>query len=156
MINNPINEIYIGQTINLKRRINNYKNYNKLIHQRQLKESFIKFGYEKHNIKILMVCNHDELNFWEEFYIKLFDSFEGKHGLNRTSGGKSHKRMKGILKNDEWKLKISQSHRGKKRKPFSEEWRKNISISHIGIERTERWIENLKIAAKKEKIIMDI
>ena len=150
-ITSPINEIYIGQTINLRRRLNSYKNYNKLVHQKRLKDSLIQFGYEKHDISILKICNHDELNIWEEFYIKFFDTFEADYGLNSTSGGKSHKRMKGVLKTSEWKENISNAHKGKKREPFSDEWKQNISNGHKGLLRNETWLNNLKKSAKIRK-----
>ena len=151
MITSPLNKIYIGQTINLKRRLNAYKNYKKLIHQKKLKDSLEKFGYENHDIKILIECNQKYLNLWEEFYISLFNTFLSEDGLNSTSGGKSHKRMLGIPKTKEWKEKISKAHIGKKREPFSKEWKDNISKAHKGMLRHDKWLENLKKSAKKRK-----
>jgi group I intron endonuclease len=151
MIINPLNKIYIGQTINFIRRMNSYKNSQKLRHQLRLKESLVNYGFENHEIIILCNCNQNELNFWEEFYIKLFNTFEGDYGLNATTGGKSHIRMKGVPKSDEWKLKISKAHVGKKRAPFSKEWIENISKSHKGLIKTTEWLENLKQAARLRK-----
>lgn len=151
IIINEVNEIYIGQTINFRRRLNSYCNFNKIRSQRRLKESFLKYGFENHKIEVLLKCEQDKLNFWEEFYISLFDTFDGSHGLNGTSGGRSHKRMKGCVRTEEWKKNISKSHLGKKRKEFSQEWRDNISKSHKGIKRTEEWLNNLKLAASVRK-----
>ena len=150
-ITNPNFEIYIGQTINFKRRYNAYSNFVKLKSQKKLKDSFVKYGFENHKIEIIIECSQDELNFWEEFYVALFNSFNSEHGLNSTSGGRSHKRMLGIAKSEEWKNNISNSHKGKKRAEFSKEWRDNISKAHKGIPRTESWIKNLRSAAKKRK-----
>lgn len=150
-ITNPNFEIYIGQTINFKRRYNSYSNFLKLKNQKKLKDSFVKYGFENHKIEIILQCSQDELNFWEEFYVTLFDSFKSNYGLNSTSGGRSHKRMLGVPKSEEWKNNISKAHKGKKRSEFSQEWRDNISKAHKGLPRTEKWIENLKSAAKKRK-----
>ena len=150
-ITNSNFDIYIGQTINFKRRCNSYSNFLKLKNQKRLKYSFVKYGFENHKIEILLECNHDELNFWEEFYVALFDSFKSEHGLNSTSGGRSHKRMLGVPKSEDWKNKISKAHIGKKRAEFSQEWKDNISKAHKGMPRTESWIENLKSAAIKRK-----
>ena len=151
MITSPTNQIYIGQTINFRRRLNSYKNFKKSIHQLRLKNSFTLHGFENHKINVLIECICDELNFWEEFYINLFDTFNGEHGLNATSGGKSHKRMKGVPKTQDWKEKISKAHIGKKRQPFDSQWKENMSKSHKGIIRHDDWIFNLKEAARKRK-----
>ena len=42
-ITSPTNKIYIGQTINFNRRMNVYKNFNKIIVQKKLVNSFKKY-----------------------------------------------------------------------------------------------------------------
>ena len=128
-ITSPDFNIYIGQTINLRQRICHYKNFIKLKSQKKLKDSFLKHGFENHKIEILIECSHNELNFWEEFYVALFNSFKSEHGLNLTSGGRSHKRMQGVPKSEEWKSKMSKIKSGKKRGSLNEEWRYNIGIA---------------------------
>lgn len=149
MITSPSNKIYIGQTINFKRRYNAYKNFNKLYKQRALLNSFIKYGFENHRIEVIHYCKQDELNLWEEFFISMFCSYED--GLNCTTGGNAPKKKKSIPKTKEWKKKISLAHIGKKRPEFSQEWRNNLSKSLKGIPRTKEWIENLKKAANRRK-----
>jgi group I intron endonuclease len=72
MISSPSNNIYIGQTISFNRRMNSYKNYNKIKNQKALQNSFKKYGFENHKISILINCNKNQMDFWECFYIKLF------------------------------------------------------------------------------------
>ena len=110
-----------------------------------------KHGFENHKFEILRFCEKSELNFWEIFYIKLFETFDSEHGLNCTSGGNAPERKKGETKLEEWKIKISESHKGKKREEFSQEWKNNLRNSHKGIKRNENWLENLKKSAKKRK-----
>jgi len=150
MITSPSFKIYIGQTVNYKRRINNYKNINVIKHQKRLVNSLRKYGFDNHKFEILCFCKKEELNFWESFYIKLFDSFYGEHGLNSTSGGDSPK-MLYIPRTEDWKKKISNSKKGKKREPFSQEWLDNISRSHKGMKKTKEWLDNLKKAAQIRK-----
>lgn len=149
MLSNPSNNIYIGQTTSFRRRMNAYKNFHKIKNQKALKNSLKKYGFQNHNVSILRECDKIEMDFWECFYIKIFDSFE--NGLNSTSGGATPVKKKGYTISDDWKAKISQSHMGKIREPFSAEWRENISKSHIGIKRTDVWIKNLKEAARLRK-----
>jgi group I intron endonuclease len=90
MIVNPSNNIYIGQTINYTKRYNSYKNSNTSNKsQGKIYNSIKKYGFDKHNVSILRLCSREELNFWENFYIKLFDTFKSRDGLNLTSGGDS-------------------------------------------------------------------
>ena len=146
-ITNPNNKIYIGQTINFNRRINTYKNFNKIFHQKKLVNSFKKYGFDSHKIEVLINCKAEELNFWEEFYINLFDSFKSDYGLNSTSGGYIPKNKLSTPLTSEWKEKISKAHIGRKREAFTKEWKENISKSAKKIIKNETWINNLKEAA---------
>jgi group I intron endonuclease len=151
-IKSPSGKIYIGQTINFRRRINSYKNYKNCIqNQTRLLKSLNKYGFENHNIEVLLISKREELDFWEEFYIALFNSFNSKFGLNSTSGGKTPKKLDKQKRTQEWNDKISKSHIGKKRLPFSDEWKQNISKSLKGIVRGDTWLLNIKKAAIKRK-----
>ena len=79
-----------------------------------------KYGTESHKIDVLLKCSPNELNFWEAFYIKLFNSFDSKDGLNLTSGGD------GVTHTEETKYKISLGNRGK---VVSMETRNKLSIA---------------------------
>ena len=87
-ITSPSGRIYIGQTINLKTRINNYKNL-KCKKQIKLYNSIIKYGWNNHNLEIIeeVLCLNDKflLNFLEAYWINVYNSF--KKGLNCTIGG---------------------------------------------------------------------
>lgn len=150
-IKSPSGKIYIGQTINYRRRINSYKNYKNCIqNQTRLLKSFTKYGFENHNIEVLLISKREELDFWEEFYIALFNSFNSEFGLNSTSGGKTPKKVNKPIVTQEWKDKISKSLIGKKRL-FSDEWKENISKSLKGMVKSDTALLNLKKAAKVRK-----
>ncbi len=85
------NKVYIGQTI--KTLIHRKKQHHSLSLSKQIKTKsyFIraidKYGINKFKWEIIKVCNNiNELNKWEKYYIKKFNSF-GKGGYNLTNGG---------------------------------------------------------------------
>jgi group I intron endonuclease len=131
-ITSPNNNVYIGQSNNIHKRFYLYK---KLRCKSQIKlyNSFLKYGQENHKFDILCECNTDELNNLEIKYIKEYNSFNSKNGLNLKSGGNSGgclsdeskekirqkakgriSKIKGIPKSEETKLKLSLINKGKK------------------------------------------
>lgn len=83
-ITSPSNKIYIGQSLNIEKRL---KSYQKLKCKGQIKlyNSLLKYGYYNHKVEILEICSVDELNDLEIHYIKLYNSC--KEGLNISPGG---------------------------------------------------------------------
>ena len=66
-ITSPTGKTYIGQTMDLSRRENEYKKlYCK--GQKKLYYSILKYGWEQHVFEILEKCNLDQLNEKEIFY----------------------------------------------------------------------------------------
>lgn len=104
----PSNKIYIGQSVNIYRRINHYKNV-KCVDQPKLYHSLIKYGWNAHKFEIIHECDKSELNNLEKFYIKQFNTFNTECGLNLTDGGE------GADVTAETRLKISKSKLGIKR-----------------------------------------
>ena len=120
IIISPTNCIYIGKTNNLRKRYNHYSSLT--CHgQKKLYSSIKKYGVENHEFGVLMNCAINELNLWEMFYIKLFDSFDTEHGLNLTSGGD------GAQHTEEAKSRIGKASKGR---VASEETKAKLSISH--------------------------
>jgi group I intron endonuclease len=69
---NPKGKIYIGQSINLEKRINDYKHLNYSKNQFKLNNSFKKYGIDSHIFNVIEICEIQELNdrerYWQEFY----------------------------------------------------------------------------------------
>jgi len=126
-ITSPIGRIYIGQTINLKRRICSYRNLF-CNNQPRLSRSIKKYGWENHILEIIDECNVNELDSKEIFYIKFYSSFETNHGLNLTSGGKSGVLAKHIIK------RISNKNRGRS---LSVETRNKLRLANLGKKQSE-------------------
>lgn len=88
-ITSPSGKIYIGQSSNIKKRMNSYKAMNCKA-QVRLHRSFLKYGFENHIIDIIEVCDIDRLNELEVIYIEKYQSC-GKKGLNCMIGGAAPK-----------------------------------------------------------------
>lgn len=84
-ITNPNGSMYIGQTIDFKRRCSEYKrNFNT---KSSISYSIEKYGYENHIFEIIEqgFFTKEELDTKEKYYIQLYDTY--KNGLNMTLGG---------------------------------------------------------------------
>jgi group I intron endonuclease len=92
----PSKKIYIGQSVNIKRRWTDYKSLN-CKKQRRLFHSLNKYGYKKHKFSILTQCEYSMLDELELFYIDLFEA-TGKNGLNSMRGTKWTKKGISILR----------------------------------------------------------
>jgi group I intron endonuclease len=79
-ITNPKGKIYIGQSINIEKRFNQYK-CSKAKNQPILHRSFLKYGIENHKFETVCYCNKSDLYELEDYYQILF-SANGKNGLN--------------------------------------------------------------------------
>jgi group I intron endonuclease len=102
----PLFNSYVGQSRNIKDR---YRKYAAGDCRRQPKiyESIKKYGWDDHRFDILHLCKPEELNYWESYFITLYDTFRGEQGLNSVGGGSGM--------SDDVRRKISIANTGKKR-----------------------------------------
>lgn len=108
-ITNPKNKIYIGQSMDIISRFSCYKNKTKSIHnQHKIYNSLIKYGADNHKFEIIHVCDKDQLNDLEIYYIELYQTVNSHNGLNLKSGGNK------CVFSDEVKLKMRNAHLGTK------------------------------------------
>lgn len=157
-IENLINhKVYIGQSVNIYKR---WREHKCCEHNPHLRRSFEKYGIENFSFEIL-IETYDR-NYWEIFLIQIYHATDINFGYNLTFGGESPSLT------NEVKLKISKSHKGKKkskehiekilsaRMNKSEEeklaLKEKLSVSHLGQIHTEE--ERLKrrktISTRKE------
>lgn len=99
------NNMYIGQSINIKNRFSCYKSaLNKNSHYNEkLQEDFNKYGIESFEFGVLEECNREDLDKLEQYYIKKYNTMI--EGYNNASGG-----LKGFEPSEETKLKVSLHH----------------------------------------------
>jgi group I intron endonuclease len=120
-ITNPKRKIYIGQSIHIEKRFDQYK-YNITSQQTKLYNSLKKYGYENHIFEIIEECSLEFLNeketYWKQHYLNLFKNNWSKvlfHDLYDLGGGpkseETIKKMKKFQSNrtTEHKNKISKS-----------------------------------------------
>ena len=116
-ITSPSGKIYVGQSINIKKRFETYK---KLYCKQQIKlyNSLLKHGAENHKFEIIEECSVELLNERERYYQDFYNVL--KKGLN---------------------LKITQTN--DKSGYFSLETKNKISIANKGKKRTEEQIKKM-------------
>ena len=162
-ITNPNGKVYIGQSVNIEKRWNRYKNLipKDCIGQPLIYRSLIKYGVKNHIFEIIELCNKEELNKLESYYIVLYNSFNSKCGLNLTSGGSnylfsdiSRRKMSIAQKNKivskETRLKMSISQKGKKHTNLT---LKKMSDAHKNISKDTRL--KMSISQKNRPILSD-
>lgn len=140
-ITSPTNKIYIGSTINIKRRFAAYKSY-QCKAQIKVYNSFIKYKVENHIFEIVWEGNVDEMLFQEFTFGKLFDVLNRNKGLN----------LKLPKVNDTYKAfseemieKMSNSAKGK---IISRQARDKISAFHKGKITSKETKEKMSLVAK--------
>jgi group I intron endonuclease len=160
-ITSPSNNIYIGQSINLERRLARYKsNLNSSKGQIRLNRSFIKYGVENHLFEIVLECSIEELNIKERYYQELFDCIENGLNLRYTKTNDKSGKMsaESIAKmvhykrnmTPEHRLNLSIANRNKEVMPtmlgktHSEESKKKISQSLTGKVRSKEHCESIR------------
>jgi len=123
-ITSPSGKIYIGQSVNIERRIAKYK-YCECKQQPKIYHSIMKYGWNAHIFEVIHISDSENLNDLEKYYIRLYDSFNTEHGMNLTDGGE------GANVTNETKEKIRKSKLGVKR---STTFRKKLSALKKGIQ----------------------
>ena len=78
-ITSPSGKIYIGQSIDIKKRWQYYRTKRTNI-QPKLQNSFNKYGVDKHLFEVIKLCSEDSLNFRERYWQEYYNVLE--RGLN--------------------------------------------------------------------------
>ncbi|TPF18111.1 GIY-YIG nuclease family protein [Priestia megaterium] len=93
IVNNINKKVYIGQSIDLKRRLGDHKReLRKNNHRnRYLQFSFNKYGESVFSYEIIEKCSTGELDSRESYWITEYDSMNKDKGFNLESGGNEGK-----------------------------------------------------------------
>lgn len=87
-----INKVYIGQSINIERRFVQHKrHFLQNLSSQKLQEAYNTLGIPK--LKVLVICNKEELDYYETKCINLYNSYID--GFNSTSGGSTGTQLSG-------------------------------------------------------------
>ena len=158
--NNCNRKVYIGQSINIERRIKAHLRHNKDSNN-HLHGAINKYGVDNFNVDILIDLSWLEghkkeefklvLDYWEKFYIRYYCSNNPNFGYNMTKGGQTapsdrlstNKKISlsktGYHPTKETRNKMSRSKKGKptwnkgKKGCFSDETIENFSRTRKGV-----------------------
>ena len=138
-ITSPSGKIYIGQSINVERRFNEYRRL-QCKSQRKLYNSIVKYGWDSHEKHILEEVKNDfELiireNYWKDYYNVLQipslclrkDGFGGKDS-EETKKRKSES-LKGLKKSESHKQNMSRSAIIFQNRPEIKQLKRDFSLS---------------------------
>lgn len=138
-------KIYIGKTINFRRRLNEYKNIK--IGKCYFEHAMVKHGWDSFNLEILEVFDNfnklkDNLILLnrETYFIDLFDSDNREKGYNIC---KHSTDRAGIAMSEETKEKLRQINLGKK---LSEETKIKIKESSLGRTHSEETKQKMSLS----------
>lgn len=124
-ITNPSGKIYIGQSIDIIKRMRAYNNYECYKSDTsKIFNSIKKHGWDKHKVEIIHRCNINELDKLEIYYIEVYQSLNPEIGLNLKMGGANGVHSDETIR----KMKLSHS----KRKPITNETKLKMGIAHKG------------------------
>lgn len=120
-IKNLINsKIYVGQTVDLQRRLNDHKRClcKNTHHNVYLQREYNKYGSENFEFVILEKCDVNMLDKREVYWITQFDCINNTHGYNMEGGGNKGKF-------------VTEETRDKKKGPNNPMYGKKLSAAHI-------------------------
>lgn len=136
LIKSPSDAVYIGQSWDIEARHRWYKSHNEN-EQPYLSNSFKKYGFDSHEIKILHELPNDVeqgvLDRYEQIYIDAYRD-SGFKLMNVKEGGRGGKHS------DESKRKMAEWQLGRKK---SDTHRKNISAAQLGRKNSPERIANM-------------
>ncbi len=160
----PNNKIYVGQTNNFKRRLNNHKNLPRNYCNRYLFNAIRKYGWENIKKEILLECNEKLADFVECSFIDEYNSTNKDFGYNLDSGGnknKSHSKetieklkqytpFKNKKHSGETKKKMSDCAKGRK---FSKETLQKMRNAKLGRNLNTKHKENISNSLIGHKVL---
>lgn len=144
-ITNPKGKVYIGQSININRRLTAHRNRHtdKCI---LVYNSITKYGAENHTFEVIEECKPEELNDRELYWTKYYNALH-PNGLVLKAGGEPN--GTGTM-SETTKQKMSKSHTGKK---DSEETKQKKSQSAKGRVKTAEWRQNISNSHPTKKVV---
>lgn len=139
-------KIYIGQTVNYKKRekrhLNSLKNGNH--HNEHLQRAFDKYGKSSFKIELIEKCDIKELDQRERHFIKELDACNHDKGYNMMFGGQRYRNF-----TKEVRLKMSKAAKGRK---FTSEHKRRIGMAHRGRKLSQEHIDKMIATKKRLKV----
>ena len=156
-ITSPSGKIYIGSSVNYKKRLTQYKGAGAKT-QTILYNSFMKYGFDNHIFEIVELCTKENVLEREYFYGSLYEVL-GEKGLNcklPKFGDKfQNTRQETIEKMKQWKpsedtiakMKAAQTKRAKEQ-PVSDETKQKLREANLGKKASEETKKKMSLKGK--------
>ena len=97
-ITNPKGKIYIGQSVNVEKRLREYRGISNCKNQIKLYRSIIKYGFSEHIFEVLEECTVEELNirerYWQDFYKVLEEGLNCRLTETKDKSGRMSEEIK--------------------------------------------------------------
>jgi len=165
-ITSPSGRIYIGQSIDIQKRIWGYMSNHGAKKQYKLYNSLKKYGWNAHTFEIIEECSIDLLNERERYWQEFYDVLNREKGLNciltctkdkkTVRSEETRKRyseaMKGKTLTEQHRKKLSKAKKGKK---FSEAHKKAMAEAHKGYKFSEESKQKMSDSKKKSNYLKD-
>lgn len=135
------NNMYIGQSVNIRTRFSAHKSSlkNNKHYNEKLQEDFNKYGMNIFEFGVLEECKRESLDEKEQYYIKKYNTVES--GYNNASGG-----LKGFKSSEETKLKVSLHHadvNGENNPAYGKSIKERMGDNY------DTWLKNISEANKR-------
>ena len=132
---------YLGRWKNHIVKANNFKENEYKSSCRYLDNAIRKYGKDKFKVEVLKICKEEELNYWEEHFIKELNTLE-PNGYNLTTGGSSHRKSESTKKlmSEIMKVKGGHLHTEETKKKISENLKSNTEFQRILAENNKKRI----------------
>ena len=152
-IRNLLNsKVYIGQSLNINNRFRVHKFKSNKNQKHPLYSSIRKYGIENFEFTILEeVPDVSKLDNKEQYWLNYYKSYNSLYGYNLRTDCISNR---GFKHTKETKEKMSLSKKGIKRKPLSKEHKLKLSESHTGKKQTKETIQK-RIDSRKGYVCSD-
>lgn len=141
---------YIGQSVNVGRRISNHKWA--LKHNRHgnlhLQSSFNKYGENCFVFSCICECLENELDELERYYISYYDCMNPKNGYNSESGGSLNKHWSDELKEKIKKFRSNKENNGMYGKHHTEETKAIMREKSLGRKLSDETKQKLSVSHK--------
>lgn len=135
MYTNRVNgKKYVGKSTNIEARQGKHRRNAKDGRESYFYRAIRKYGLEQFDFEVLEECPEEELNEREKHYIELYNTlYPGGYNLTEGGTGGDQYKNRTEAQNRETRIKMSQSHKGKKHSP---EALRKMSESQKGKPRT--------------------
>ncbi len=140
-------KFYIGGTVNFKRRWLDHKKRlrSNKHHSPHLQAAWNLYGEESFEFKIVLICDKDDLDMYEQSFLDFYKPWDNEIGYNVQISVQSHR---GMSPSKETREKLSKALKGRY---FSPETRQKLSDAAKGRKKTPEQIEKQRKAVTGRK-----